>query len=104
MKDYTTDGKELSDSWNNVYREGLRVVVCHPEFKGIEFYMNVRTPLEGLVAIDALAVYELFLGDKGLMPDHSNVMMLEVYNTESQEWEDWMDEYGNTIDSIDVDI
>lgn len=58
---------------------------------GIEknFYIPVQSVEEAKKVMDILAAYDCFQYNQNVKPDYCNMGGVEVFNEESQEWEDW---------------
>lgn len=71
---------------------------------GIEnvFYIPVKDEVEAKKVMDMLGTYDAFLLENGIREDYCNVCGLEMYNEESDDWEDWYiemeDDYFDNVD------
>lgn len=71
---------------------------------GIEnaFYIPVKDEVEAKKTMDLLGAYDAFLLENEIRGDYCNVCGLEMYNEESDEWEDWYieteDDYFDNVD------
>jgi hypothetical protein len=65
-------------------------------------YIPVETLEESKKILDILACYDLFQLENNIKPDFSNVSGLQIFDEETQEWEDWHletdDDYWDNID------
>ena len=66
-----------------------------PNIPGEAFEKEVKDIQEAIKLLDLLADYDLFLGELLI---YSNVQGLLVFNEDDQKWEEWADDYGDTID------
>lgn len=75
-------------------KEKLRI--CHIPQLGydFEFYVPVETAEEGLKMMYLLTCYDLYQLENNIKPDFYNLCDLQKFNEETQEWEDYYDEYG----------
>ena len=66
------------------------------------FYVPVQSVEEGKKVLDILAAYDAFQLQNRFKPDYSNVGGLQVYNSESGDYEDWYletkDDYFDDVD------
>ena len=77
-----------------------RMRVSHyPQLPCDPFHVPVSTLQEAHKIANLLADYDNFQFKKGIKPDYSNTTLLEVFNEEYGEWEDWIDEETG-IDNI----
>ena len=56
-----------------------------------DFQVPVNTPEEGILVINALADYQLTLPESIVS---SNMFLLEQWNEQEEDWEDWYSEEG----------
>lgn len=65
-------------------------------------YIPVETLEEGKKVLDILACYDLFQYKNKIKPDFANASGLEMFDEETQDWEDWYleteDDYYDNID------
>lgn len=66
------------------------------------FYIPVSSVEEAKKYIDILSAYDCFQYNKNIKPDYCNLGGLEMYNDETEEWENWYYEDEETyIEDID---
>ena len=77
--------------------EGDLKVWWIPQVPMEPFEYAVKTPMEGAILCDALALYDQFQFEQNVKPDYSNAGGLQVF--EDGEWIDWYDhETGEGFD------
>jgi hypothetical protein len=64
------------------------------------FEYPVKTPQEGAILCDALAMYDLFQYENNIKPDYSNAGGLVVYQEEDTGWTDWCAEDGTEFEEF----
>lgn len=70
-----------------------KIRVAHfPQVPCEPFTVDVDSPKEGLLVINALANYDLFLHQEGHREDYANASFLEEYDEEEKEWFSWFDD------------
>lgn len=70
-----------------------------PQLQMKPFYVHVATLVEAKLLLNTLADYDQFQLDNNIKPDYSNTGGLEVFNSyDGNEWVDWADEEGDSID------
>ena len=66
------------------------------------FYIPVQSVEEGKKVMDMLSAYDAFQLQNRIKPDYCNTGGLEIYNQETEEYEDWYfeteDEYFEDVD------
>lgn len=66
------------------------------------FCVPVDTPEEGKKIMDILAAYDAFQLQNNVKPDYCNAGGLQMYNPETEDWEDWYleteDDYFEDVD------
>lgn len=69
---------------------------------GATFYIPAETLEEGKKFLDILACYDLFQLENNIKPDFSNASGLQMFDEDTQEWEDWFleskDDYFEDVD------
>ena len=70
-------------------------ILCEP------FEVPVKDLEEARKIMGTLADYDYFQYDNKIKPDYSNVTILEQWNEEDQEWEDWYDEETGIDDVVE---
>ena len=76
------------------------------------FHIPVQSVEEGKKVMDTLAAYDAYQVQNRIKPDYCNVGGLEIYNPETEEYEDWyfetedgycddVDEYLSTTDDAE---
>lgn len=69
---------------------------------GESFYVPVQSVEEGKKVMDILAAYDAFQLQNRIKPDYCNAGGLQVYNSETGDYEDWYfeteDEYFDDVD------
>ena len=69
------------------------------------FRVPVKDIEQARLILDTLAKYDIFQFENRVKPDYSNTGGLEVYVKDAGEgtpdWEDWEDDEGNDIDSVE---
>ena len=73
------------------------------------FYIPVHNVEEARKILDILGAYDAYQLQNNIKPDYCNVGGLEVYNEETEDWEDWyietendyFDDVDEYIDSLD---
>jgi hypothetical protein len=65
------------------------------------FYVPVQSAEEGKKVLDILAAYDAFQLQNRIKPDYSNTGGLQIYDSETQEYEDW---YFETEDAYYEDL
>lgn len=72
------------------------------------FYVPVQNAEEGKKVLDILAAYDAFQLQNRIKPDYSNTGGLQLYNSETQEYEDWYfetkDDYYEDLDDYISDL
>lgn len=67
--------------------------VAHmPQVPGKSFYIHVENELEAAKIIAILAQQHLWLYNNNYIPDFSNMISVEMFNEETQEWENYCNE------------
>jgi hypothetical protein len=82
-----------------------RLRVCHyPQIPCEPFFVDVKDEEQALLIRDTLANQHLFLYDKGLIPDYSNVITVVMWdeNSDGEGTPDWVD-YHNEDEGMDFD-
>lgn len=65
--------------------------ICHYAQVPCEPYIveNIKDEYEAAKIADILAYQHLFLREKRIIPDYSNVITIEMFDEEEQEWVDY---------------
>lgn len=74
-----------------------------PQIPMKPFYVPVKNIDEAKLILNTLADYDLFQFNNRIKPDYSNTGGLEIYEYDyetSDDWHEWEDEDGYTIDEI----
>lgn len=67
--------------------------VAHfPQIPCKPFHVDVNSVEDGVRMMHTLAQYDLFQLKHHIKPDFSNVSVLEMFDTDEQEWVSWFDE------------
>ena len=53
------------------------------------FYVEVSNIEEAALLLNTLANYDLFQLENNIKPDYSNMNGVEIFDEDTQEWEDW---------------
>lgn len=81
----------------------FRVWFSHLGYPGDPFYREVADPYDARKILDAIAAYDIYLGDNRLMEDRANAGGLEVMDDyPGSDWEEWADADGNDIWEISI--
>lgn len=72
----------------------------YPQIPCKAFEKEVSSLEEAKLVFDVLAEYDEFQYKNRIKPDYSNCTILEQFNEETQEWEDW---YDYDLDTDDLD-
>ncbi|MGL4573047.1 MAG: hypothetical protein ACRCVJ_18550 [Clostridium sp.] len=75
-------------------------VVHYPQIPCKGFKVEVKDEIEAKKIMDVLADYDLFQYENKIKPDYCNSTILEQYNEEDKQWEDWFDDKSG-VDDID---
>ena len=73
-------------------------VAHYPQLPCKPFIVEVKDIKEAKKIIDILANYDLFQYENNIKPDYCNTSVVEEFNEETQEWNDWYDEETGTDD------
>lgn len=66
------------------------------------FYIPVRTVEEAVKIMDILGAYDAYQLQNNIKPDYCNTGGLEIYNQETEEYEDWyMETEDDYFDNVD---
>lgn len=68
---------------------------------GKPFVREVENVKEGWKFINLLADYDLYQLDNNIKPDYSNVGGLEIFDEDDNEWLEWQDSNGDSLDEIE---
>jgi hypothetical protein len=71
-----------------------------PQVPGQRFEVPVKTIDEAVLLLTALADYDKFQYEQNVKPDYSNAGGLLVFEEKDQEWLDWENEEGESIDDV----
>lgn len=73
--------------------------VCHNCQVGAvpNFYIEVSSIEEAWLIMNILWEYDDFQFNNNVKPDYCNMTVLEVFNEEEKDWEEWYDELGLNI-------
>lgn len=71
-----------------------------PQVPGKRFSVDVRNPIEAMKILDVLADYDKFQFDNNIKPDYSNAGGLIEWDPTTDEWLDWEDGEGRSIDEV----
>jgi len=74
-----------------------------PDTPGKAFYIPVANLLEAKLFLSVLPEYDFFLYINHMRGNYSNAGGLEVWNEDTQEWEEWWDESTNR-DIVDFSV
>jgi len=66
------------------------------------FYVNVGSPKEGKMVLDALSTYDVYQYNHNIKPDYTNTGGLEELN-ENEIWNEWENVFGDTIDDLSIE-
>jgi hypothetical protein len=69
-------------------------VPCEP------FYVSVENIEQAILILNVLANYDLYLQDLYLGKEFSNCQGLEQFNEDSQEWEEYYNNDGESIEDL----
>lgn len=69
-----------------------------PQVPGTPFHHDVDSPLQAKTMLHVLAMYDLFLLEHNHRVDFSNVGGLQYFDEQENEWFDWEDENGYSVD------
>jgi len=72
-----------------------------PQVPGAPFHVEVNTIPEAQLLINSLAAYDIFQLEHNIKPDYCNAGGLQIFDGE--EWEDWYDDDGNSIEDTDIE-
>lgn len=72
----------------------------YPQMPCKAYEKEVSSLEEAKLLFDVLADYDKFQYENKIKPDYSNCTILEQFNEETQEWEDW---YDYDLDTNDLD-
>lgn len=75
-----------------------------PQLPMKAFHVDVDSPKEAKKILNVLADYDLFQYENKVKPDYSNIGGLQEWNEAEQDWWDWNDEDGNSIDNEDANL
>ena len=64
------------------------------------FYVSVKNVEEAKLILKTLADYDLFQLHHNVKPDYSNVGGLQYWDKPQNEWLEWENENGDTIDDL----
>lgn len=73
-----------------------------PQIPGRPFLVPVSSPLEAKKVMLLLAEYDTFQYENSIKPDYSFAQGLDEWLEDEQEWADWIDEDGFTIEEFDL--
>lgn len=66
------------------------------------FYIPVKTVEEAKKIMDTLAAYDCFQYNHNIKPDYCNCGGVQVYDEETQEWNDWFyEDEDSFFDNVD---
>ena len=76
------------------------------------FYVPVDSPEEGKKVLDILAAYDAYQLQNRIKPDYCNCGGLQMYDSETEDWEDWyletdydyfddVDEYISSLENVE---
>jgi len=71
-----------------------------PQVPGQPFHRDIKNIREAVLLLDTLAKYDQFQLDNNIKPDYANAGGLQEWDEAEQEWLDWNDDEGNSIDDI----
>lgn len=82
----------------NSINQRLRVV-HFPQVPCKPFTYEVESEKEAFILVDAIAKQHIFLFEHNYIPDFSNAILVQMWNEEDEEWED----YWNDPEEMDWD-
>lgn len=71
-----------------------------PQVPGEPFYVSVKNINEAKLIFNTLADYDLFQLAKHVKPDYSNAGGLQYWDEKENDWVEWEDKEGRSIDDI----
>lgn len=91
-----------------LYKDGDQKmqVMWWPQLGAPEFVVPVKTPYEAKLIMNTLANYDLFQFHNKIKGDYCNAGSFQVLETldEGQEWCDWYDNNGDSVDDSELII
>lgn len=88
----------MEDILNSINQK-LRVVHFPQVATDVPFTYEVENEREAFVVSEAIAKQHLHLFEHKFIPDYSNVILVQMWNEEDKEWED----YWNDPEEMDWD-
>ena len=70
-----------------------------PQIPGKEFHVYVESVKEAKKVLNILARYDAFQFENKIKGDYCNTGGLTEFSEEENDWVDWMDDNGDTVDS-----
>lgn len=68
----------------------------------VRFMFRIESVEEAKKVIDLLSSYDCFQYNQNIKPDYCNCGGLQVYNEETEDWEDWyFEDDQNYFDDVD---
>lgn len=96
MIDAYNDRKDALEKSENTDAEQLRV--SYLVLGAPVYYQSVKSPEEARLVINSIANFMNQMVENGTFPDHCSTASLEYFDKDEEDWLEWEDEYGYTLD------
>lgn len=96
MIDAYNDRKDTLEKSEDTDAEQLRV--SYLVLGAPAYYQSVKSPEEARLAINSIAGFMNQMVENGTFPDHCSTASLEYFDKDEEDWLEWEDEYGYTLD------